>query len=224
MKVMSFLKPMLSPQETQKVDLTDDLLFYETPRLVYHTDESFVAKLQGLLEKILPPQAEILDLMSSWVSHLPKDYQPKRVVGHGMNKVELSQNPVLIDYFVQNLNENPQLPLEDESFDVVLNTVSIQYLQRPVAVLQEVHRVLKPGGSVVISFSNRMFPTKAIQAWASRSDKERLELVTRYIRTAGGFGNIETHVQADSAPPKAWWMPWAETEDPFYAVVAYKSR
>jgi SAM-dependent methyltransferase len=215
---------MLSPQETQKVDLTDDLLFYETPRLVYHTDESFVAKLQGLLEKILPPQAEILDLMSSWVSHLPKDYQPKRVVGHGMNKVELSQNPVLSDYFVQNLNENPQLPLEDESFDVVLNTVSIQYLQRPVAVLQEVHRVLKPGGLVVISFSNRMFPTKAIQAWASRSDKERLELVTRYIRTAGGFGNIETHTQADSAPPKAWWMPWAETEDPFYAVVAYKSR
>jgi SAM-dependent methyltransferase len=215
---------MLSPQETQKVDLTDDLLFYETPRLVYHTDESFVAKLQGLLEKILPPQAEILDLMSSWVSHLPKDYQPKRVVGHGMNKVELSQNPVLSDYFVQNLNENPQLPLEDESFDVVLNTVSIQYLQRPVAVLQEVHRVLKPGGLVVISFSNRMFPTKAIQAWANRSDKERLELVTRYIRTAGGFGNIETHAQADSAPPKAWWMPWAETEDPFYAVVAYKSR
>jgi SAM-dependent methyltransferase len=215
---------MLSPQETQKVDLTDDLLFYETPRLVYHTDESFVAKLQGLLEKILPPQAEILDLMSSWISHLPKDYQPKRVVGHGMNKVELSQNPVLSDYFVQNLNENPQLPLEDESFDVVLNTVSIQYLQRPVAVLQEVHRVLKPGGLVVISFSNRMFPTKAIQAWASRSDKERLELVTRYIRTAGGFGNIETHTQADSAPPKAWWMPWAETEDPFYAVVAYKSR
>jgi SAM-dependent methyltransferase len=215
---------MLSPQETQKVDLTDDLLFYETPRLVYHTDESFVAKLQGLLEKILPPQAEILDLMSSWVSHLPKDYQPKRVVGHGMNKVELSQNPVLSDYFVQNLNENPQLPLEDESFDVVLNTVSIQYLQRPVAVLQEVHRVLKPGGLVVISFSNRMFPTKAIQAWASRSDKERLELVTRYIRTAGGFENIETHAQADSAPPKAWWMPWAETEDPFYTVVAYKSR
>jgi SAM-dependent methyltransferase len=215
---------MLSPQETQKVDLTDDLLFYETPRLVYHTDESFVAKLQGLLEKILPPQAEILDLMSSWVSHLPKEYQPKRVVGHGMNRVELSQNPVLSDYFVQNLNENPQLPLEDESFDVVLNTVSIQYLQRPVEVLQEVRRILKPGGLVVISFSNRMFPTKAIQAWASRSDKERLELVTRYIRTAGGFGNIETHAQADSAPPKAWWMPWAETEDPFYAVVAYKSR
>jgi SAM-dependent methyltransferase len=217
------VKPVLSPQETQKVDLSDDLLFYEAPRLVYHTDESFVAKLQGLLEKVLPPQAEILDLMSSWVSHLPKGYQPKRVVGHGMNTVELSQNPVLSDYFVQNLNETPQLPLADESFDVVLNTVSIQYLQQPVEVLQEVHRILKPGGLVVISFSNRMFPTKAIQAWCARSDDERLELVTRYIQTAGDFENIQIHAQADSAP-SAWWMPWAQTEDPFYAVVAYKTR
>jgi SAM-dependent methyltransferase len=217
------MKPMLSPQETQKVDLTDDQLFYEVPRLVYHIDESFVAKLQGLLEKVLPPQAEILDLMSSWVSHLPQGYQPKRVVGHGMNKVELSQNPVLSHYFVQNLNETPQLPLDDESFDVVLNTVSIQYLQRPVEVFQEVHRILKPGGLVVISFSNRMFPTKAIQAWSARSDNERLELVIRYIQTAGGFENIQIHAQADPTPI-AWWQAWSQTEDPFYAVVAYKSR
>jgi SAM-dependent methyltransferase len=217
------MKPMLSPQETQKVDLTDDQLFYEVPRLVYHIDESFVAKLQGLLEKVLPPQAEILDLMSSWVSHLPQGYQPKRVVGHGMNKVELSQNPVLSHYFVQNLNETPQLPLADESFDVVLNTVSIQYLQRPVEVFQEVHRILKPGGLVVISFSNRMFPTKAIQAWSARSDNERLELVIRYIQTAGGFENIQIHAQADPTPI-AWWQAWSQTEDPFYAVVAYKSR
>jgi SAM-dependent methyltransferase len=214
---------MLSPQETQKEDPTDDLLFYAAPRLVYHTDESFVTKLQVLLERVLPPQAEILDLMSSWVSHLPQGYQPKRVVGHGMNAVELSQNPILHDYFVQNLNENPKLSLENESFDVVLNTVSIQYLERPVEVLQEINRVLKPGGLVVISFSNRMFPTKAIQAWSSRSDDERLELVARYLRTAGGFENIETHAQADSAS-SAWWMPWAQTEDPFYAVVAYRSR
>jgi SAM-dependent methyltransferase len=217
------MKPMLSPQETQKVDLTDDQLFYEVPRLVYHIDESFVAKLQALLEKVLPPQAEILDLMSSWVSHLPQGYQPKRVVGHGMNKVELSQNPVLSHYFVQNLNETPQLPLADESFDVVLNTVSIQYLQRPVEVFQEVHRILKPGGLVVISFSNRMFPTKAIQAWSARSDNERLELVIRYIQTAGGFENIQIHAQADPTPI-AWWQAWSQTEDPFYAVVAYKSR
>jgi SAM-dependent methyltransferase len=217
------MKPMLSPQETQKVDLTDDQLFYEVPRLVYHIDESFVAKLQALLEKVLPPQAEILDLMSSWVSHLPQGYQPKRVVGHGMNKVELSQNPVLSHYFVQNLNETPQLPLDDESFDVVLNTVSIQYLQRPVEVFQEVHRILKPGGLVVISFSNRMFPTKAIQAWSARSDNERLELVIRYIQTAGGFENIQIHAQADPTPI-AWWQAWSQTEDPFYAVVAYKSR
>jgi len=217
------MKPMLSPQETQKVDLTDDQLFYEVPRLVYHIDESFVAKLQALLEKVLPPQAEILDLMSSWVSHLPQGYQSKRVVGHGMNKVELSQNPVLSHYFVQNLNETPQLPLADESFDVVLNTVSIQYLQRPVEVFQEVHRILKPGGLVVISFSNRMFPTKAIQAWSARSDNERLELVIRYIQTAGGFENIQIHAQADPTPI-AWWQAWSQTEDPFYAVVAYKSR
>ncbi len=217
------MEPMLSSRETQKVDLTDDQLFYEVPRLVYHIDESFVAKLQGLLEKLLPPQAEILDLMSSWVSHLPQGYQPKRVVGHGMNKVELSQNPVLSHYFVQNLNETPQLPLEDESFDVVLNTVSIQYLQRPVEVFQEVHRILKPGGLVVISFSNRMFPTKAIQAWSARSDNERLELVIRYIQTAGGFENIQIHAQADPTPI-AWWQAWSQREDPFYAVVAYKSR
>ncbi len=159
--------------------------------------------------------------MSSWVSHLPEEVAFAHVEGHGMSAEELARNPRLDHFFVQNLNENAALPLEDASFDAVLCAVSVQYLQQPGAVFAEVARVLKPGGVCIVSFSNRMFFQKAIQAWREASGPERAALVRRYFRAAGGFAEPET-IAEDSSPQSLLWG--RQPDDPFYAVLARRTN
>jgi hypothetical protein len=179
----------LPPGAFAKIDSDDDALFYEAPRLVYHIDEHAVAALTGFYRRALPPGGVLLDLMSSWVSHLPPDIQYAEVIGHGMNAAELAANPRLSRSFVQDLNRDSKLPLADASIDAAMIAVSIQYLQRPVAVLREVARVSRPGGLVAISFSNRCFPTKAVQIWHHLGDDGHARLVARYL-LAAGFAEI----------------------------------
>ena len=91
--------------------LQDCSAVYEPPRLVFHIDDSAIAALTGLYRKVLPAGGRLLDLMSSWVSHLPPEVQYAEVIGHGMNAAELAANPRLSSWFVQNLNRDTQLPL-----------------------------------------------------------------------------------------------------------------
>ena len=174
-----------------KLDDEDDEVFYEPPRLVCHIDEGAIAALTGFYRNILPPNGVLLDLMSSWVSHLPPDIDYKEVIGHGMNATELGANPRLNRWFIQNLNRETSLPLGDASLDAAMICVSIQYLQQPVAVLREVGRVLRPGAPLVISFSNRCFWTKAVAIWRALDDERHARLVERYLGHAG-FERIET--------------------------------
>jgi SAM-dependent methyltransferase len=210
---------MLTDRQRSKLDTSNDLLFYDTPRLVTHVDRQFIHTLTELYRDRLQPQTRILDLMSSWVSHLPPEITFSEVVGHGMNAEELAQNPRLHRYHVQNLNQDQVLPYGDRYFDAVLNTVSVQYLQFPERVFAEIHRILKPGGIVIISFSNRMFYQKAIQAWRDGSDHDRLHLVAHYLGSVtDGFTKPEAIVQAP-----AWGLNfWGGSSDPFYAVIAHR--
>lgn len=185
---------MLRPDQRTKLDDTNDLDFYDYPRFVTHVDSGFIDRLSNLYREQLQPNTRILDLMSSWVSHLPKDMQFAHVEGHGMNDEELAKNPQLDHYFVQNLNQNPKLPLENADFDAVLVTVSVQYLQYPEAILSEIYRVLKPNGVVIISFSNRMFYQKAIAAWRDGTDTDRVNLVRKYFQSVDGFSQPEVIV------------------------------
>ncbi|HEV8031796.1 MAG TPA: methyltransferase domain-containing protein [Stellaceae bacterium] len=192
-----------------KLDATEDELFYEPPRLVYHIDDNAVAALTEFYRRMLPSGGVLLDLMSSWVSHLPPEIDYAGVIGHGMNAAELAANPRLSRWFTQNLNRDTALPLADGSIDAVMICVSIQYLQQPVDVLREVARVLRPGGAVVISFSNRCFPTKAVAVWRGLDDDGHARLVELYLRHAG-FEGIVTHRLAE----------WIEDEqDPLIAVI-----
>ena len=214
---------MLRPEQRSKLDDTNDLYFYNSPRLVTHVDEGFIDRLKNLYRERLKPNTRVLDLMSSWVSHLPDDVKFAHVEGHGMNTEELVKNPRLDHYFLQNLNQNPKLPLDDADFDAVLITVSIQYLQYPEAVLSEIYRILKPNGIVIISFSNRMFYQKAIAAWRDGTDTDRINLVKQYFQSVDGFTRPEVIVHH---PPVAGilQMLGMAGSDPFYAVVASKSN
>ena len=214
---------MLRPEQRSKLDDTNDLDFYNSPRLVTHVDEGFIDRLRNLYREQLKPNTRVLDLMSSWVSHLPDDVEFAHVEGHGMNAEELAKNPRLNHYFIQNLNQNPKLPLNDADFDAVLITVSIQYLQYPEAVLSEIYRVLKPNGIVIISFSNRMFYQKAIAAWRDGTDTDRVNLVRQYFQSVDGFTQPEVIVHQ---PPVAGILQMLGMAggDPFYAVIASKSE
>ena len=205
-------KPMTSPFNDayfRRADESDDTQFYQQPRLVVHLDPRAIAATTQLYREYLPAGGEVLDLMSSYRSHLPPDVRYARVVGLGMNRVELEQNPQLTAHLVQDLNRQPQLSFADASFDGCVLTVSVQYLTRPVEVFREVGRVLRPGAPFLTVFSNRMFPTKAVAVWRSLDDAGHLELVETYYRQAGRFGDV----QLLDRSPKGWGS------DPLYAVV-----
>ena len=200
--------PGLPQGAFDKLDAEEDEYFYEPARLVCHIDDGAIAALTGFYRTALPEGGVLLDLMSSWVSHLPPEIDYAEVIGHGMNAEELASNPRLSRWFVQNLNRDPILPLPGNSIDAAMICVSIQYLQRPVAVLREVARVLQPDAPVVIGFSNRCFWTKAVAVWRALDDAGHAKLVEHYLRQAG-FANIETHRLAE----------WVEdVSDPMIAV------
>ncbi|ACB96290.1 class I SAM-dependent methyltransferase [Beijerinckia indica] len=183
--------PELSPNAFIKPDETPDEAFYAVPRFVTHIDGGAIAAVTELYREIVPHDAQILDLMSSWISHLPPEGKYAQVIGHGMNAMELKANPRLTRSFVQNLNTNPLLPLETQSLDAAMICVSIQYLQKPVIVLREVLRVLRPQAPLIITFSNRCFPTKAVTVWQALEDEAHLDLLALYLQRAG-FASIES--------------------------------
>ena len=166
-------------------DEGDDLAFYAPPRLVTHIDEAAVAALSARYRDLLPPTGHILDLMSSWVSHLPADCSYAEVVCHGMNARELAANPQASRWFVQDLNRDPVLPLDSAGFDAALCCVGVQYLQCPVQVFADVRRMLRPDAPFIISFSNRWFPTKAVAIWRALDAAGHAALIQLYLARAG---------------------------------------
>lgn len=212
---------LLRPNQRLKLDDADDKLFYDYPRFVTHVDQSFIQQLTDLYRQRLQPKTRIFDMMSSWVSHLPAETEFDHVEGHGLNAEELARNPRFNHYFVQNINTQPQLPLPDQDFDAVINCVSIQYIQYPEAVFAEIHRILKPGGVAIFSFSNRMFHQKAIQIWRDASEKSRVELVKLYFSSVPGFTNPEVVINQSTGPNFLQWLG-LPGGDPFYAVIAYR--
>jgi len=182
--------PDLPPGAFGKRDTGPDALFYAQPRFVTHIDAGAIAAVTELYREVVPAGGTVLDLMSSWVSHLPDETAYAGVIGHGLNAAELAANPRLTRRFVQDLNTQPRLPLDGASVDAALICVSVQYLQQPVAVLSEVARVLRPGAPVVISLSNRCFPTKAVAIWTALNGTGQAQLVGLALKRAG-FARIE---------------------------------
>lgn len=187
-------------------DESSDRIFYAVPRLVTHIDDEAIAGVGDLYEEMGVSDGEVLDLMSSWISHLHRP--PQRLTVLGMNAEELNANPMATARVVQDLNAEPTLPFDDESFDSVLCCVSVDYLVRPLEVFAEVHRVLRPDGRFICTFSNRLFPTKAIRGWLYATDRQRVAIVEEYFRSSAPWAEIRSWVR----------IPPDSATDPLYAV------
>lgn len=169
----------------KRPDESPDELFYDEPRFVAHIDQATIDALTAFYREFIPPGSRVLDLMSSWISHLPEDVDYSHVSGLGMNATELRANRRLDDFTVKNLNDEPVLPYAGGSFDRVVIAVSVQYLIRPMEVMRSVHGALADDGAICIAMSHRLFPTKAIAAFQQFPAQERIRLVGHYLETAG---------------------------------------
>lgn len=166
-----------------RVDPTDDAVFYAIDRKVVHLERGAIEALRSAYGELLPAGGAILDLMSSWRSHLPEGLND--VTGLGMNAAEMADNPQLARFVIHDLNATPRLPFDDASFNGAVCTVSVQYLTQPVEVFAEVRRVLRPGAPYAVAFSNRCFPTKAVAIWRHGTSADHLDLVRAYFANAG---------------------------------------
>lgn len=202
----------IPPEFFRRMDDGDDELFYGPPRFVVHIDDMAIARLGEIYARFLPRGGVLLDLMSSWRSHLPASLAPARVVGLGLNRAEMEDNPALNEVVVHNLNRELRMPFADATFDGTVLSVSVQYLTRPVEAFADVARVLKPGAPFIVAFSNRMFPTKAVALWMQASEPQRVAVVQRYFQDSGSFEKIESISLTGG------------NSDPVYAVIARRPR
>ncbi|MDZ7581303.1 MAG: methyltransferase domain-containing protein [Deltaproteobacteria bacterium] len=200
-------------------DEQPDERFYESPRFVQHIDDTASEMVRNTYGRFLADGMHVLDLMSSWQSHVPESLQLETLAGIGLNPEELKRNRRLTDRSVQDLNRNRLLPYASDTFEVVLNTVSVEYLTDPIAVFREVARVLRPGGHFVVTFSNRWFPTKAVRIWQELHDFERMGLVLEYFSRSDAFTNLHTYsIRGLPRPHNDKYYPELRFSDPVFAV------
>lgn len=200
---------MFPPAAYERDDESPDDRFYSVPRKVVHIDDGAIAALTRVYAEVLPAGGRVLDLMSSWRSHLPDGV---RAVGLGLNAEEMADNPQLTRHVVHDVNREARLPFGDEEFDGVTCAVSIQYVTHPLRLFREVHRVLRPGAPLVLSFSNRCFPTKAVAVWLGTTDAQHVTLVRAYFEAAGGWMDVSAE---DRSP--------GDGRDPLYVVWARRA-
>jgi len=193
-----------------RADDAPDAQFYAPVRLVTHIDDGAIAAV-GELYSRLGLTGQVLDLMSSWVSHF-RD-APAQLTVLGMNETELARNDQAHARVVHDLNADPRLPFADAAFDAVVCCVSVDYLVHPLEVFDEVARALRPDGPFVCTFSNRLFPTKAILGWLHSDDATHCRVVERYFTLATGF-----------TAPVSEQLPTPAGGDPLFAVWARRSR
>jgi SAM-dependent methyltransferase len=200
---------LLPPGAYAREDESPDGSFYGLPRKVVHIDDGVIAALGRLYADVLPGGGRLLDLMSSWRSHLPAELRPSAVVGLGLNAEEMADNPQLTRAVVHDLNRDPRLPFADEEFDGATCAVSIQYVVHPLRVFRELRRVLRPGAPFVVSFSNRCFPTKAVAVWLSTTDAQHRALVRSYFDATGGWTGIEDDERVPAGGGDPLYAVWA---------------
>jgi len=208
-----------------RTDENEDGVFYDRPRLVNHIDDTAVGIISQLYGRLIRSGSDVLDLMGSWTSHLPRDLELKSLSVLGMNMDELNANPRASERVVHDLNLSPALPFGDGRFDAVICTVSVEYLTRPFEVFEDVARVLKPGGHFIHTFSNRWFPPKVIRVWPELHEFERIGMVLEYFLKSGKYRELETYSKRGlPRPENDKYYAQLLYSDPVYAVWGRKAQ
>ena len=222
---VSGISPIFDSKAFTRRDETEDAGFYRKDRFVSHLDDTALATVERLIgDLIIENDPAVLDLMAGWDSHIPDSLKPSRVVGLGLNKNELEKNESLTNWVIHDLNADPELPFRGNAFDAVINTVSVDYMTRPLEVFAEVSRILKPGGLFLVIFSNRMFPEKAVKLWRESSEDERVILVEEFFRQTGTFDPTRLFISKSKPRPEDdKYAGVLDFSDPVYAVYAEKS-
>ncbi|NNF95354.1 MAG: methyltransferase domain-containing protein, partial [Halobacteria archaeon] len=196
-----------------------DSAFYSMSRLVPHIDSTASQQIARIYERYLQPGMQVLDMMSSWQSHLPDSLGDLAVTGLGLNQQELQHNPRLTTQAIHDLNADTRLPFKDKQFDAVICSVSVEYLIKPLEIFAEVARVLKPGSSFVVTFSERWFPTKVITLWQEMHAFERMGFVLDIFDKSQAFTNLGTEsVRGLPRPANDKYAAELAESDPVYAV------
>lgn len=204
----------------RRSDESDDPLFYREPRLVTHIDKRAISVITEIYGKFLKNGMNVLDLMSSWRSHIPEYLKLKSLVGLGLNEEEMSQNYQLTGFEIHDLNKNKYIPFNNGEFDAVVCTVSVEYLTNPFAVFEDVTRVLKPGGIFIVTFSHRWFFPKVIRIWPAIQEFERVGLVLEYFLKSGKFKDLRTYSTKGFPRPEGdKYYPEFTISDPIYTVL-----
>lgn len=202
-----------------RLDSRADSAFYSMSRLLPHIDSTASQQLARIYGRFLEPGMQVLDLMSSWQSHLPDSPGDLAVTGLGLNQQELQQNPRLTTQVIHDLNAQPDLPFEDAQFDAVVCSVSVEYLIKPLDIFAEVARVMKPGSPFIVAFSERWFPTKVISIWQEMHAFERMGLVLDLFDKSQVFANLGTEsVRGLPRPANDKYAAELAESDPVYAV------
>ena len=209
---------ILNSNQRTKLDESNDLDFYASPKFVYHLDSNFRKELTNIYNEEFYDDSTILDLMSSWDSYLPTTKRYKKVLGHGLNKEELERNKYFDKYWIQNFNKDQKIPLETESIDFCLMVAAWQYLQYPENISMEISRILKNNGKLIIAFSNRAFWTKAPKIWTNSDENQRVNYV-RNVLVSNGFH--EPKIIKKFVLNNLKILPFLN-HDPFYCLIAKK--
>jgi len=213
-----------SEDSFSRLDESDDSIFYSRDRFVQHLDSLALSTVEKIIQElVIEKTPAILDLMASWDSHIPPTIQAETVVGLGLNRNELARNEALTDWVYHDLNKDPSLPFPDNTFDVVLNVVSVDYMTKPFDVFREVNRILKPGGLFLVIFSSRLFEQKAVKIWRQSSERERILLVEEFFTRDGTFTRPQLFTSKGKPRPKDdKYAHLGIPSDPIYAVYAEK--
>ena len=211
------VKRILTDYQRSKQDNNDDTLFYNNPRLVHHLDLGFRTRLTQLYNDVIKEDSVLLDLMSSWVSHLPKDLKLKEVIGHGLNNHELKTNTRLTRFWIQNLNISQILPLGDNTIDICTIVAGWQYLQEPEAICSELKRVVKPKGKLIVSFSDRAFWSKSPRIWVDNSNQNRLKYISSILLNEEW---VVSKTFSEKTFNKGWMNIFPREGDPFFSIIA----